>query len=151
MTRNSLAGDEYTEDEQRISAETGVGTKLNDADGLNTELMDIYQQYEMQSQCIDRLVTSFHYAEPSPYSGHYDLSNPHMLLSNRTFLPSVGDDVHNKKRRRTNYREPKCLAALTAAVRVLTDRGKDGRSLGMKVVAREHGIPYNTLRDNYLK
>lgn len=95
------------------------------------------------------------------YGHSYDFMNPavHLIANCGEAPQSAGDDDivttessgSSVKRRRTSYREPLRLAQLTAAVGVLRDRSKDGRPLGMKVVAREYGIPYNTLRDNYLK
>lgn len=98
------------------------------------------------------------------YDPSYDFANPAVqLIANCGEAPqAAGDDIvtpegsgdsssMKRKRRRTSYREPMRLAQLTAAVEVLRDRSKDGPPLGMKVVAQEYGIPYNTLRDNYLK
>jgi hypothetical protein len=63
------------------------------------------------------------------------------------------DDEENqrKKRKRTNYKDPERLAILTEAVNVLVDRLNSDQPLDMRSVSKRFNIPYNTLRDNYLK
>jgi len=63
------------------------------------------------------------------------------------------DDEENqrKKRKRTNYKDPERLAILTEAVNVLVGRLNSDQPLDMRSVSKRFNIPYNTLRDNYLK
>lgn len=63
------------------------------------------------------------------------------------------DDEENqrKKRKRTNYKDPERLAILTEAVNVLVDRLNSDQPRDMRSVSKRFNIPYNTLRDNYLK
>jgi hypothetical protein len=55
------------------------------------------------------------------------------------------------KRKRTNYRDPENAAKLTTALGMLIQNQQDGRPLEIKSVAKLFAVPYNTLRDNFLK
>jgi len=61
------------------------------------------------------------------------------------------EDDRRKKRKRTNYKDPERLAILTEAVNVLVGRLNSDLPLDMRSVSKQFNIPYNTLRDNYLK
>lgn len=73
-----------------------------------------------------------------------------------TQLLEDGDDSNDAsltKRKRTNYRQPENNAKLTAAVNVLVSRYQQNsdRNVDIKSVSRMFGVPYNTLRDNFIK
>ena len=61
------------------------------------------------------------------------------------------------KKQRTNYRDPSRLANIKAAIDfLLQQENLDGTSGGKKIrnlkeVSRQFKIPYNTLRDNFLR
>lgn len=58
------------------------------------------------------------------------------------------NDLHNKKRR-VNYRKPENAAKLNAAVNALIMQ-RQGHG-DIRAVSKLFDIPYNTLRDNYLR
>lgn len=62
-------------------------------------------------------------------------------------------DNGHKKRRRTNYKDAENSARLAAGLNMLiSPYGDDGSGQkDLKTVSKLFGVPYNTLRDNYLK
>lgn len=56
-----------------------------------------------------------------------------------------------KRRRRTNYRDPENAAKLTTALGILIKQKEENKPQDLKSIASHFGLPYNTLRDNYLK
>lgn len=62
-----------------------------------------------------------------------------------------GGDHHPKRRRRTNYRDPENAAKLTTALGILIKQKEENKPQDLKSIASHFGLPYNTLRDNYLK
>ena len=61
------------------------------------------------------------------------------------------DDSANKKRR-TNYKNPENSAKLNAAINMLINQMDDQSGhKDLKSISKMFNIPYNTLRDNYLK
>lgn len=83
----------------------------------------------------------------------------HQIVSDQTVysteegadLDDDDDENRRKKRKRTNYKDPERLAVLTEAVDVLVGRLNSDQPLDMRSVSKRFNIPYNTLRDNYLK
>jgi hypothetical protein len=63
----------------------------------------------------------------------------------------AGINNQASKRKRTNYRDPENAAKLTTALAMLIQNQQDGRPLEIKSVAKLFAVPYNTLRDNFLK
>jgi hypothetical protein len=59
------------------------------------------------------------------------------------------DEGHQGKKRRTNYRKPENAAKLNAAVNALIMQ-RQGHG-DIRAVSKIFDIPYNTLRDNYLR
>lgn len=60
-------------------------------------------------------------------------------------------DSAGKRRRRTNYRDPENAAKLTTALGILIKQKEENKPQDLKSIAAHFGLPYNTLRDNYLK
>lgn len=60
-------------------------------------------------------------------------------------------DASGKRRRRTNYRDPENAAKLTTALGILIKQKEENKPQDLKSIASHFGLPYNTLRDNYLK
>ena len=60
-------------------------------------------------------------------------------------------DHQPKRRRRTNYRDPENAAKLTTALGILIKQKEENKPQDLKSIASHFGLPYNTLRDNYLK
>ena len=61
-------------------------------------------------------------------------------------------DERSNKKRRTNYRRPENAAKLNAAVNALIMQKQDRNGHGdIRTVSKLFNIPYNTLRDNYLR
>lgn len=60
-------------------------------------------------------------------------------------------DNSGKRRRRTNYRDPENAAKLTTALGILIKQKEENKPQDLKSIASHFGLPYNTLRDNYLK
>ena len=78
----------------------------------------------------------------------------HQVVSDQTVYSTIEDgdeEDQRKKRKRTNYKDPERLAILTEAVNVLVGRLNSDQPLDMRSVSKRFNIPYNTLRDNYLK
>ena len=82
----------------------------------------------------------------------------HQVVSDQTVYsteegtdPIDDEEDQRKKRKRTNYKDPERLAILTEAVNVLVGRLNSDQPLDMRSVSKRFNIPYNTLRDNYLK
>jgi len=68
---------------------------------------------------------------------------------------SQGEEKVSKKPR-TNYRDPRRMANIKSAIDLLLQQeGNDGESSrktkNLKEVSRQFNIPYNTLRDNFLR
>mmetsp|Transcript_20981 Transcript_20981/g.28864 ORF Transcript_20981/g.28864 Transcript_20981/m.28864 type:complete len:365 (-) Transcript_20981:653-1747(-) len=65
------------------------------------------------------------------------------------------DDEKASKKPRTNYRDPRRLANIKAAIDLLLQQeeteGESRKSKNLKEVSRQFNIPYNTLRDNFLR
>jgi hypothetical protein len=62
------------------------------------------------------------------------------------------DDDKLSKKRRTNYRRPENAAKLNAAVNALIMQKQDPNApKDIRSVSKIFNIPYNTLRDNYLR
>jgi len=62
------------------------------------------------------------------------------------------DDKPGGKKRRTNYRRPENAAKLNAAVNALIMQKQDPNApKDIRSVSKIFNIPYNTLRDNYLR
>ena len=56
------------------------------------------------------------------------------------------------KRARTNYKDPENSAKLNAALSMLINQDGEGQIMkDIKSVAKIFGVPYNTLRDNFLR
>jgi len=56
------------------------------------------------------------------------------------------------KRPRTNYKDPENSAKLNAALSMLINQDGEGQIIkDIKSVAKLFGVPYNTLRDNFLR
>jgi hypothetical protein len=68
-------------------------------------------------------------------------------------LNMIDDAVERqpKRRRRTNYRDPENAAKLTTALGILIKQKEENKPQDLKSIASHFGLPYNTLRDNYLK
>ena len=98
-------------------------------------------------------------APPIPQFGMgFSLMNPftgyqHAMQNNLYAMNMMYQACANpaKRRRRTNYRDPENASKLTAAVAYLIERRKSNKYQDLKSVATHYGLPYNTLRDNYLK
>jgi hypothetical protein len=52
---------------------------------------------------------------------------------------------------RINYNDPENREKLTNAVNSLLENRDSGHSMDMRQTASHFGVPYNTLRDNYIK
>ena len=57
----------------------------------------------------------------------------------------------SKRRKRTNYRDPENASKLGTALGVLLKQKEENAVPDIKSVAIHFGLPYNTLRDNFLK
>lgn len=69
-------------------------------------------------------------------------SRPDDTISNRI----------NERKRRTNYRKPENAAKLNAAVNALIMQKQDPNGpQDIRTVSKLFNIPYNTLRDNYIR
>ena len=63
-----------------------------------------------------------------------------------------GQDNKRRKRARTNYKDPENSAKLNAALSMLINQDGEGQIVkDIKSVAKIFGVPYNTLRDNFLR
>ena len=69
-----------------------------------------------------------------------------------TYYDIANDDNANKKRR-TNYKTPENQTKLNAAIALLVSKQSEASSgqKDLKAISKSFGIPYNTLRDNYLR
>ncbi len=79
----------------------------------------------------------------------------HSAPSNLSHLPlnyeDVGKDDSSKKRRRTNYKDPENSNKLNAALNSLINQQDGEGQKDLKTVSKLYNLPYNTLRDNFLK
>jgi len=69
-------------------------------------------------------------------------------------LNNTDDDGQDKRRKRarTNYKDPENSAKLHAALSMLINQDGEGQIVkDIKSVAKIFGVPYNTLRDNFLR
>lgn len=75
----------------------------------------------------------------------------HSIMNNQGMNNDHKPTEYSKKRR-TNYRRPENAAKLNAAVNALIMQKQDGNGHGdIRAVSKLFNIPYNTLRDNYLR
>jgi hypothetical protein len=83
----------------------------------------------------------------TPFPGYM-----HAMPSGLYSLNMIDDTEHHpKRRRRTNYRDPENAAKLTTALGILIKQKEENKPQDLKSIALHFGLPYNTLRDNYLK
>lgn len=78
----------------------------------------------------------------------------HSLPTGMSHLPLTYDDnkdENSKKRRRTNYKDPEHANKLNAALSSLINQTDGEGQKDLKTVAKMYNLPYNTLRDNFLK
>lgn len=84
------------------------------------------------------------------------MAYPHFLPPG--YLPIIPNQLQSenlkedgsKKRKRTNYRDPENASKLAAALNILINTQGESQH-DLKSVAKMFDLPYNTLRDNYLK
>lgn len=64
-----------------------------------------------------------------------------------------GGDSSASKKRRTNYKNPENSAKLSAAINMLLNQQTEDSNgqRDLKSISKMFNIPYNTLRDNYLR
>lgn len=73
-------------------------------------------------------------------------------LNNTDSSYDDGQDNKRRKRARTNYKDPENSAKLNAALSMLINQDGEGQIVkDIKSVAKIFGVPYNTLRDNFLR
>jgi hypothetical protein len=82
----------------------------------------------------------------------------HYIHSIPTGMPHIplnyednNKDENSKKRRRTNYKDPENANKLNAALSSLINQSDGEGQKDLKTVAKMYNLPYNTLRDNFLK
>lgn len=84
----------------------------------------------------------------APYPGYMHGVPPGLFSLN---MIEDSSDRQPKRRRRTNYRDPENAAKLTTALGILIKQKEENKPQDLKSIATHFGLPYNTLRDNYLK
>lgn len=84
----------------------------------------------------------------TPFPGYMHAVPPGLFSLNMMEDPGEGQV---KRRRRTNYRDPENAAKLTTALGILIKQKEENKPQDLKSIATHFGLPYNTLRDNYLK
>jgi len=108
---------------------------------------DIISSSKSQSEYLNSII--------SRAESHLTKHNHQVVAEQTVYSTEEGSDLDDeekrKKRKRTNYKDPERLAILTEAVNVLVDRLNSDQPLDMRSVSKRFNIPYNTLRDNYLK
>jgi hypothetical protein len=108
---------------------------------------DIISSSKSQSEYLNSII--------SRAESHLTKHNHQIVAEQTVYSTEEGSDLDDeekrKKRKRTNYKDPERLAILTEAVNVLVDRLNSDQPLDMRSVSKRFNIPYNTLRDNYLK
>ena len=109
---------------------------------------DIISSSKSQSEYLNSII--------SRAESHLTKHNHQVVKAEQTVYSTeegsdLDDEEKRKKRKRTNYKDPERLAILTEAVNVLVDRLNNDQPLDMRSVSKRFNIPYNTLRDNYLK
>lgn len=129
-----------------------TGMVSNSATYDNTQIRDTNQ--------FQHLISSDHaQLPPNPPFGmghHFVTPFPgymHAVPSGLYSLNMMEDSAehHPKRRRRTNYRDPENAAKLTTALGILIKQKEENKPQDLKSIASHFGLPYNTLRDNYLK
>lgn len=123
------------------------------------------------SASLDRSVSAEQFRLPSASAGNALLSNSAGMNLGQSsdsfdlFSEGRGDESlgskHGsqtesqqeklKKRKRTNYRSPEHAAKLTQALEVMLKQKNEKEPKDLKTVANMFDIPYNTLRDNYMR
>lgn len=97
---------------------------------------------------------------PYPHMPHpvmqplHPAMNPPFPIYKTEMTPShdINEDDEKGKKRRTNYRRPENAAKLNAAVNALIMQKQDPNApKDIRSVSKIFNIPYNTLRDNYLR
>lgn len=92
-------------------------------------------------------VASLQQSNEEPYEGSHGDSNE--ALAPEELGPQ---DIKKDKVRRVNYRLPENAVKLNAAINTLSqNKGDPNAPQDIRHVAKMFKIPYNTLRDNYLK
>lgn len=84
----------------------------------------------------------------TPFPGYMHAVPPGLFSLN--MMEDTGEG-QVKRRRRTNYRDPENAAKLTTALGILIKQKEENKPQDLKSIATHFGLPYNTLRDNYLK
>ena len=84
---------------------------------------------------------------------HVQRIPPHMMMSSSSSQFDDNDrDESGKKRKRTNYKDAENSARLATGLNMLIASHDDSAGQkDLKTVSKLFGLPYNTLRDNYLK
>lgn len=76
----------------------------------------------------------------------------HTSMVNTRSYDDSGQEKKSGKRARTNYKDPENSAKLNAALSMLINQDGEGQIMkDIKSVAKIFGVPYNTLRDNFLR
>lgn len=84
----------------------------------------------------------------TPFPGYMHAVPPGLFSLN---MMDDNGEGQAKRRRRTNYRDPENAAKLTTALGILIKQKEENKPQDLKSIATHFGLPYNTLRDNYLK
>lgn len=93
--------------------------------------------YAQLPEALDDLLPDVRFDELNALSGEHAADHP---------------TDKSEKKRRTNYKKPENAAKLNAAVNALLLSKQDpSGQKDIRSVSKLYDIPYNTLRDNYLK
>mmetsp|Transcript_29358 Transcript_29358/g.41874 ORF Transcript_29358/g.41874 Transcript_29358/m.41874 type:complete len:290 (+) Transcript_29358:47-916(+) len=103
-------------------------------------------------ECQNLIFNSSHhmgYENESP-KNHSDFSE--VSIKNSSKRSNESQEKRVGKRPRTNYKDPENSAKLNAALSMLINQDGEGQIIkDIKSVAKIFGVPYNTLRDNFLR
>mmetsp|Transcript_28473 Transcript_28473/g.39161 ORF Transcript_28473/g.39161 Transcript_28473/m.39161 type:complete len:266 (+) Transcript_28473:37-834(+) len=103
-------------------------------------------------ECQNLIFNSSHhmgYENESP-KNHSDFSED--SIKNSSKRSNESQEKRVGKRPRTNYKDPENSAKLNAALSMLINQDGEGQIIkDIKSVAKIFGVPYNTLRDNFLR
>ena len=124
---------EYSSNADREGIERNTSQPLN-----NSMSMPIPSNVNMMSQ--QGMTSNYQLYIQAPPTSHLNM-----------YYDNATDDSANKKRR-TNYKNPENSAKLNAAINMLINQVEDSSGhKDLKSISKMFNIPYNTLRDNYLK
>ncbi len=122
----------------------------NEAINRNYQIKESSSLLPTSSQHSDINAMHHMHSHSVPVVTHLVNGYPHYIHSANQHFDDNKDDA-SKKRKRTNYKDPENSSKLNAALNALINQQDGEGQKDLKTVSKLYNLPYNTLRDNFLK